>query len=93
MARAHKGATSKQTPRDQNIKHNLGVLDIPELNEAEARLPRWEWSPEEDAIIRRYYKKGMVPAIAAYLKKHYPPGRGTDAIRRRARALGVHNRS
>jgi hypothetical protein len=89
MARAHKGPSGEQDENREAVTHNLGVLEIPELSAAEAMLVTREWTPEEDAILRRYYKRGMVRTLVEYWAVHFPPGRSADQLRRRASRLGI----
>ena len=64
-------------------------LVIPELEEAKRKVTWRPWTPEEEAVLRRYYGPGMVQALVEYFAKHFPPGRSRDAIVYKARALGL----
>jgi len=64
-------------------------LVIPELEEARQKITWRPWTPEEEAVLRRYYCPGMVQALVEYFAKHFPPGRSRDAIVHKARALGL----
>lgn len=89
MATTRKSPKGKQDARSQGLKHNRGTLDIPELTAAEARLVERRWSPEEVAILRRYYARGMVRPLVEYFAEHFPPGRTADGIRWKAFVLGL----
>jgi len=64
-------------------------LVIPELEEAKRKVAWRPWTPEEEAVLRRYYGPGMVQALVEYFAKHFPPGRSRNAIVNKARALGL----
>jgi len=64
-------------------------LVIPELEEAKRKVTWRPWTPEEEAVLRRYYSPGMAQALVEYFAKHFPPGRSRDAIIKKAQALGL----
>ncbi len=52
-----------------------------------ANLSYRHWSPDEEAVLVRYYRRGMVGPLVAYYAQHHPPGRTRNAILNKARCI------
>lgn len=94
MAKAPQ-SDSRKPPDDPKglSRYELGSIDIPELTAAEKTVLRDRpWTPEEEAILRRYYRRGMVQHIVRYLAEHFPPGRTAQAIGNKATNMGLTKR-
>jgi len=81
--------SSRKTTANRAEVVRMEDLVVPELEEAKRKITWRPWTPEEEAVLRRYYRPGMVQALVEYFAKQFPPGRSRDAIVHKARALGL----
>lgn len=65
-----------------------GTVVVPELEEQVKRYALRSWTEEEIAIVRSYYGRIATVQIQRYLAKHFPPGRSTATVSRKAKELG-----
>ena len=77
-------SSKKQT---RKVKFEKGEIVIEELEKFQPT--RRYWTPEEEAILKKYYRPGAARAIAQVLAQLYPPGRTLNAIHQKAMELGL----
>jgi len=70
------------------MKKQSGDIVIPELEEAAATFhPYHTWTPEEHAILKKYYGRVPVTRLTKFVRH------SVDAIHREASRLGYTNRN
>jgi len=74
--------------RSKTVPHGSEIV-IPELEESAIKYSAMIWSPEEEAIIRKYYPLG-VPG--PQILKHLKAGKTLNMLYRKADALGLTRR-
>ena len=89
MEGTYKEAQGQSNAGYSGVK-NYEDLIIPELEEYEPSVR--PWSEVETAILRRYYRPGMVRKLQEYFAKNFPPGRSQAAIENKAQREGLQGR-